>query len=383
MRKTLLLCVALTLSTALAGGGGAPPPKTGAVTHVPTTLNFGDFTSKAEWTYPAKSISGQVSGKLPAVLLIHGSSAADLNFTYRDQSGKEISHIFLDIADGLSAQGVAVLRYNKHYVNSNGQADQQKFNTKASLQMFLQDAETALKAIKANPRVDPKRIFVYGWSEGSTVAAALVRQHPEVAGLILQGPVLMPWADLFDAQLTDVQVPYLKQVVPAGLTNENFMQALRGPGGAVAQSGAFFAIDPQTFASGKLALNPAFDTNKDKIIELDSEYVPGVREALKFLISSPKGFLNMYSPQRALPDVTVQLPQIKSPVLVLQGENDASTPAKYLDHLKEVSSPARVTIKTYPGLGHSLGQTSSILTDNFQPIDAQPIADTAAWIKAF
>ena len=129
----------------------------------------------------------------------------------------------------------------------------------------------------------------------------------------------------------------------------------------------------------------AYDQNKNGVIELDSEFLLGARFALKYLMDSPQGFLNMYAPARALPATTAQAQFIKVPVLVLQGENDASTPAKYLnvltDALKKNNVPT--TVKLYPGLGHSLGKTSSIVLDNFQPIDPQPMNDTATWIKAY
>lgn len=127
------------------------------------------------------------SGKLPAVLLIHGSTPADLDFTVMGEGGQPLSSIFRDISGALGARGIAVLRYNKHYVSGPGQVDYQKFYGQADLNTFLKDAETALNAMKRDPRVDPRRIFVYGWSEGSSVAAQLVRDHPEVRGLILQG----------------------------------------------------------------------------------------------------------------------------------------------------------------------------------------------------
>lgn len=387
MRKTLLpltfaLFVSASTSAALAGGAGAvaqaQAQSSQGIQRVNTTLNFGDFTSAAQWTYPAGN-----SSKLPAVLLIHGSTPADMDFTFTTQDGRVLSHIFGDIAQGLSAQGVAVLRYNKHYVSGPGKVDYEKFYGKADLNTFLKDAQTALNAMKANPRIDQGRIYVYGWSEGSTVAAALVKNNPDVAGLILQGPVTLPWAELFDKQLTDVQLPYLKQVVPGGLTGANLMQAMSGPGGVVAHNGAMFALNPEGIATGKFELNTeGYDQNKNGVVELDTEFLPGARFALKYLMDSPQGFLNMYSPARALPVTTAQAAFIKVPVLILQGENDASTPAKYVNVLTDALKKSGVptTLKLYPGLGHSLGKTPSIVQDNFQPIEAQPISDAANWI---
>jgi len=40
------------------------------------------------------------------------------------------------------------------------------------------------------------------------------------------------------------------------------------------------------------------------------------------------------------------------------------------------------TLKLYPGLGHSLGPASSVLTDDFTPIAGAPLADLTRWLDA-
>ncbi|GAA5532404.1 alpha/beta hydrolase family protein [Deinococcus aluminii] len=377
MRKSLLLSALLLSSLAHAGGAQGGQAGQGQVERVTTTLNFGDFQSQAEWTYPQGK-----SGKLPAVLLIHGSTPADMNFTMLGQDGKVKSAIFKDLADAFATQGIATLRYNKHYVSGPGQVDYQSFYTKADLNLFLKDAEVAFRGVEQNPRVDPKKIFVYGWSEGSTVAAALVARHLEVAGLIVQGPVVLPWRQLFEAQFNDVQLPYLRSVVGGALTNADFAKLLAGKGGLVAKSAASYFTDPVQARQGKYVINPLLDTNKDGKLEVDSEVVPGVEAVLDYAFT-PQGFFSIYAPGRALPSVTEQAPNLKVPVLVLQGANDANTPAKYLSTLEQAFKAAgrEATIKVYPGLGHSLGPAASPIDDDFRPIAAQPMRDAANWIK--
>jgi uncharacterized protein len=90
------------------------------------------------------------------------------------------------------------MRYNKRYVSGPGQADNERFY-KLTLQDFLSDAHVALNILRQDPLVDSKRIFVYGWSEGSVVAAQLVLQNPDLRGLVLQGPVVIPFRRLSDS----------------------------------------------------------------------------------------------------------------------------------------------------------------------------------------
>ncbi|WP_102124659.1 alpha/beta hydrolase family protein [Deinococcus planocerae] len=342
------------------------------------TLNFGDFQSKAQWTYP-----GSTTGKLPAVLLIPGSTPADMDFHVYGADGTLKSSIFKDLADGLATRGVATLRYNKHYVSGPRQVDAQKFYTQADLGMFLRDAETALQAVEQNPRVDPRRVFVYGWSEGSTVAAALAARHPELAGLILQGPVVLPWRQLFEAQFNTVQLPYLRSVVGDTLTNDGLIKLLTGQGGLVAKSVAAYFADQTQAQQGKFVINSALDTDKDGRLEVNTEVVPGFKAVLDSAFT-PQGVFRIYAPGRALPTVTAQVPNLKLPVLVLQGQDDASTPVGNLGTLEAAFQKAgtRATVKVYPGLGHTLGPARSEIDDDFRPIAAQPMQDTINWIKA-
>ncbi|UFA50562.1 alpha/beta hydrolase family protein [Deinococcus radiophilus] len=364
-------------------GPGLTLPRAASVAHaletVDTTLTLGDFQSPAQWTYPS-----QAADPVPAVLLIHGSSPADMDFTYTDPQGKPISSIFKDISQALGEGGVASLRYNKRYVSGPGQVNYERFYGEADLHTFLADAQTALDAMRKNPRIDPERIYIYGWSEGSTVATELVRRNPDVAGLIVQGPVTLDWDDLFEAQLTDVQLPYLRQVAPDGLTEQNLASVLSAPGGGlVARNAASFTLDPSSFAGGAPKLNPVFDQGGDGVVDLEGDYLTGVRNALAEQINSPQGFLNIYSPARALPSVTDQAPHLKVPVLILQGENDANTPRQYLTRLTDALTSADVptTVRIYPGLGHSLGPADSMITDDFAPIAQEPLSDLVEWVR--
>jgi hypothetical protein len=52
--------------------------------------------------------------------------------------------------------------------------------------------------------------------------------------------------------------------------------------------------------------------------------------------------------------------------------------AQLLDVLL-VGNPQHMLLR-YPELGHSLGEASSIVADNFGPLAVQPLDDLAAWL---
>ena len=350
----------------------------------PLTVNFGDFQTKAELTYPA-----QGRGPFSTVVLIPGSGPEDMNATIASfgPDGKPVflSAIFKQISTYLSEHGFAVLRYNKHYVSGPEQVDFQKFYAKLDLPQMLADADKVLARAEANPKVDKKHIFLYGWSEGSTVAAALAAKHPELAGLVVQGPVTQPWRDLFLYQILSVGLPYLQQVSPDEQVTVNTLKQLQAEdGGLVAKGILNYLGDPYKFQQGTLAVNTALDTNKDGTLEAN-ELTPEAFNKMLDGLLSPQGYLSIYSPDKALPDVTQQAPNLKMPVLILQGANDANVPpsgARALSaKLERVGNPDHM-LELYPGLGHSLGKTSSVIADNFQPLAQRPLEDLVTWLGA-
>ncbi len=365
----------LVLATALLHSPAAA--QTGGVSSQDFSVDFGDFQSKAQLTYPTNAAGGS-----PTVILIHGSTAADMDFNYFTQGSTiPFSHIFKDIADYYPARGVAVLRYNKHYVSGPNQADQVKY-AKADLNLFLSDAEKVLAAAESNPHVDKQHIYIYGWSEGSTVAAALVAKHPEVAGLIVQGPVAASWRETFKYQMFGVTLPYLLGFAQGGnITADTLSQALAGDGGAVARSEVIFLIDPSYFQTKKVAVSGFLDSNKDGVLtaaEVQANY-----DAILDFYFSPQGFFYIYSPDKALPTVAEQAANIKQPVLVLQGKLDANVPVTASQQLtSSFKGNADYSYKEYADLGHSLGPASSVIDDRFRPIATPPMADGVAWVLA-
>ena len=341
-------------------------------------LTFGDFRSRAELTYPAGVVGGS-----PTVILVPGSGPEDMDADIDARPGvPPLSHNFLDLARYLTPRGFAVLRYNKHYVTGPGRVDYQRFYAKLTLQQMLRDAERVLRAAEADPHVDQRRIFLYGWSEGSTVAAALAVRHPELAGLIVQGPLAVSWQDTFRYQITEVGLPYLRLLVPDGqVTNRALARAVAGGGGLVARSVVYYLVDPRK-TSGPPAINAQLDTNHDGAIDIETEFLPKLNAILDISFSS-HGPDRIYGPGHALPTVTEQAPLLHLPVLILQGTNDANVPprgAHLLDAALKAAGNRDHTLQVYRRLGHSLGPAASPIEDNFRPIAAAPLAAIVTWL---
>lgn len=105
------------------------------------------------------------SDLVPAVVLVSGSGPQD-----RDESIWE-HRPFAVLADHLSRQGIAVLRYDdRGFAESTGD-----FATGTSLD-FAGDAMAALRWLRTQPGIDPNQVGVIGHSEGGLIAPIMAAE---------------------------------------------------------------------------------------------------------------------------------------------------------------------------------------------------------------
>ena len=168
------------------------------------TFENGDITLAGTLTLP------EGDGPFPAVLLLTGSGLQN-----RDE---EISLApgykpFRVIADTLTRQGIAVLRYDDRGVGQSGGDPAQ-----ATTIDFAADAEAAFNMLLAHPKIDPKRVGLIGHSEGGIIAAMLAARNSDVAFVIGMAP---PAVNGYDFLVKQVQ----RMAVASGLSEEEVAQA--------------------------------------------------------------------------------------------------------------------------------------------------------------
>ena len=148
----------------------APPPSaTATFTEKELMVGAGEGALPATLTMP----KGQ--GPFPAAVLVHGSGPQDRDETIG------ANRPFLDIARGLAAQGVAVLRYEKRT-----KARPQDYAAGVNIDNeTTDDAVTALATLRAQSGVDSKRIFVIGHSQGGMMAPRIAMKDGKTTGLVL------------------------------------------------------------------------------------------------------------------------------------------------------------------------------------------------------
>ncbi|HET7656058.1 MAG TPA: alpha/beta fold hydrolase [Luteimonas sp.] len=297
-------------------------------------LTIGDGAS----ALPATLALPTGDGPFPAVVLVHGSGPHDRNETIGP------NRPFLDIARGLAAQGVAVLRYAKR-----SKAHPEAYVAPGSLTIDSEttdDAVAALATLAAQPQVDPNRVFVFGHSQGGMMAPRIASRSID-AGVPVAGLVLLaaPSRKLMDILIEQNQ---RMAVLDDRHTSDEERAAINR---LIDQMRAIRAGDEQPAVGLPLNLPAAYWRSTDT--------VDPVHEAQ---------FANL-------------------PMLVLQGARDIQVvDADWQGWKAGFHDDAKVEFKLYPALNHLgiAGEGDGNLGEYSVPghVDAGLIADVATWIGA-
>ncbi len=276
---------------------------------------------------------GQASDKrVPAVVLVHGSGPHD-----RDES-IGANKPFLDIARGLAAQGIAVLRYEKRtkarpqdFANGAYGVDEETTN----------DAVLAVDALRKVEGIDPARVFVLGHSQGGMMAPRIAAVSGHVAGLVLMAA---PARSLLDI--------------------------------VIEQNRRLAVLD-----DGKTS-----DAERDAITALIQQ-VATIRDAAtdagtKTVMGLPAGYWRSIDAVDPVTDAKA----VDLPMLVLQGARDIQVvDADWQRWRGGFHDNAKVEFKLYDKLNHLgvAGEGDGNIAEYGTPghVDAQLIDDVATWIK--
>ncbi|WP_158705181.1 alpha/beta hydrolase family protein [Salinibacter altiplanensis] len=128
-------------------------------------------------------------GPHPAVVLLQGSGENGRDYAYQGHK------FFLVLADHLTRQGIAVLRYDLR-----GVGESEGHLSGASLEDLARDAASALRFLKNRPGVDPTRVGLIGHSMGGMIAPRIHDQFEQAAFLALLAPPSLPGHQVLSRQ---------------------------------------------------------------------------------------------------------------------------------------------------------------------------------------
>ena len=290
-------------------------------------------------------------GPHPAVALITGSGPQDRDETVAGHRP------FLVLADHLTRQGIAVLRFDDRGVGaSTGDFAQ------ATTEDFARDALAATDYLKTRSEIDPEKIGLLGHSEGGLVAPMAATQSGDVAFLVL--------------------------LAPPGVTGEEILYA-QGALIAKAEGASDSTIQnnqtqqERLFAALKSSTDSAQAAEDVRRVLEESGLPPEAVEAQAEQITSPwfRYFLTH--------DPAPVLEQVEVPVLALFGENDLQVPAETnraaVEAALETGGNEAYTAEVLPGLNHLFQTSETGAVSQYSQIEetmaAAALETVAAWIQ--
>lgn len=146
-----------------------------------------DFTLAGTLTIP------EGEGPFPAMILVSGSGAQNRDEELMDHKP------FAVIADYLSRNGVAVLRYDDRGVGSSEPGNQDGTSFDLSY-----DAEAAFDYLLSRKEVIPSRCGITGHSEGGFINFMVAQRRPDVAFLISLGGPAVTGAEVLKLQQAEI-----------------------------------------------------------------------------------------------------------------------------------------------------------------------------------
>lgn len=355
------------------------------VDRIPVTIPMDRrWTAKGELTRPAGR-----PGRLPAVVLFHGSGLNDRDQNLPGPGGTKVS-TFRPLAQALSRAGYAVLRYDKRGVVDVGPVlsqDTTLTQPAKPYRTYVADARKAVRFAADHPGVDRKRIYLLGHSEG-TLTASLIAASPggagvKPAGVIAMGVVGYRVSEILEYQLAGREAQRLH--VQFDVDGDGQLTAREAREGFFGQpQGYVKSMRPLLLSKNRVA--PSTDTNKDGRIAIDAEFgtlarkVTGVTKFPNIPAAAPAERRYFADIQR-FGHVAAVLPRYDGPSFLLNGENDIQTVPRGAYRADAALAAARRdhTLKIYPGLGHGMNRTSGF-DQHFGEPDQEVIADVVRWL---
>jgi alpha-beta hydrolase superfamily lysophospholipase len=199
-----VLCLSVLLvspAVTACGRAGRSGTTRGAWIDQSVTFEAGGMTIYATYRHPDKQAT-----LMPAVLLMAGSGPTDRNGNSRGIPGSVGT--LQTVAEWLSDDGVASLRYDKLGSGQTGSGPYASHPETVDLAPFEQEAAAALSFLAGRPGVDRSRLAVFGHSEGGLFALLMATGTagpiPAIHAIGLLEPLSVRYLDLVSAQL-DVQ----------------------------------------------------------------------------------------------------------------------------------------------------------------------------------
>ena len=302
------------------------------------------------------------AGTFPTVILTAGSGPNDRDETILGHKP------FLVIADHLTRNGFAVLRYDKRGV---GQSKDDF--ARATVQDFTADAESAINYLKTRKEVNKSAIGLIGHSEGGMVVPMVASKNRSVKFIVLlaapgiKGTEIVLEQNRLGLAALNMEPENLDKSLK--LINELLYDLTKWENTEVERT---VLRDRLSQLWEQFPLLVKLKLKKDPYVrnQFNEMVKPGYRSFLK---TNPADFLQ----------------KVKCVVLAINGEKDTQVSADVnLNAIKtalDMSKNYRYEIKKYPNLNHLFQESETGNLDEYgeieQTISPEVLEDITVWLK--
>jgi pimeloyl-ACP methyl ester carboxylesterase len=296
----------------------------------------------------------KAEGVFPAAILISGSGSQDRDETLAGHKP------FLVIADYLTRNGIAVLRYDDRGVGASGGNP-----AGCTSEDFSFDAEAALRYLQTRREIAQDKIGFIGHSEGGLIAPMIAARNRDAAFVVLlAGPGIRGDSVLLlqtDAISKSYGIPEAMRKISWNTNRKLYSLTMQATDNAQLEADAMQIMRQASFGA------TPDERLKQQIAIL---FEPWIRFFLKY-------------------DPLPTLAQVQCPVLALNGSKDLQIlPKENLEGIEQALKTGgnkNVTVKTLSGLNHLFQECETGLPTEYEKIEQtfSPVAlsETVNWIK--
>lgn len=298
----------------------------------------------------------------PAVVLVAGTGP------HNRDAGMSLHKTLLVLADYLTRQGFAVLRYDKRGVGLTGG----ELHPGTTTDDYAADVLAAVRFLKLQPNVRSGQIGIVGHSEGGIIATMVAAEAPEDVAFIVM---------LAGTGLPGIEVKSLQDAAARRAEGmpESLVLLNRSQERELYEISAG-RLDRQDAIRAMGAATDALPPTVKAALEVPPQGLPA--EAYDNLLSPWfRRFLSL--------DPRVYLEKVACPVLALVGDKDLQVPPEEnleaIEHALKRGMGPQVTVRRLPGINHNLqtartGQASEYFLIE-ETVAPSVLALVSTWVK--